>query len=221
MALCCFTLISCDDLATQEGSSCDDLGTYVKALDITDIELSTITQLYFQENPTYPTYNPLDLLYLTGESVAYDSLVLSLDAITEDLLAQQQQSNPFEFSLFAKAYACDFPLPTPQEKITEITITSTNAFNDDTPAGSPLTAFFDVIYAFSETDFYSRENGKIDYFSVEEYLQQSEVNASEAIQLRLNTAPDYLTNQKFFITIRLDSGEEFMLESDEVSFLAP
>lgn len=223
MALCCLTLISCDDLITQGGNSCGDIGPYPIALDIIDIELSPGIQLYFQEDLTYPTYNSFESLYLAGDNIAYDSLVLSLDATTQDIFAQHNKNTPFQLSPFSKAYACSLALPAPQEKIIDITITSANAFNDDTPAGSSLTAFFDVIYADTTyaTDFYSRVNDELAYFSVEEYMQQTDVYANKAMQLRLNTAPEFLTNQQFFITIHLDSGEVFILESPEINFTAP
>lgn len=222
IALFSIALISCDDtLPSPNGNLCEGLGPNASALDITDMQLKTGTPTQFYEDARYPLFNSLEIPYVSEETITFDSLVFSLEAITEDIYALQNRGKPFTFNLFNKAYACSLAIPSPQEKITNISITSANAFNDETPAGSSLTGYFDVIYASNSDDFYNRVNDKVSYLTLAEYLQITDVQASKSLQLRLNTEPEYLSNQKFFINVTLDSGENFMLETSEINFASP
>lgn len=108
--------------------------------------------------------------------------------------------------------------PSTSEKIVDIKITSSSYFDGSLAAGDSLKAKFDVIYADSETDFYSYENGFVVYYSLNNYLEQDDVYGGNIIQLKLNEAPEFAGNHIFFIEFTLNTGELFALETTEISF---
>lgn len=210
VSLFCLTLLSCGE------DPCGDLSSYPKEFDILDIELNVLVQSSFSNFPGR-TYG--DSQYSEGEQVPYDNLALSFDSITENIAFHHSKDRHIRFSIFDQAYACSPVTPITQEKITNISITSSYDFNDANPSGSSLNSFFDVIYAESETRFWDYIDSEYYYLSVEEYMSQEEVDAGYVVQLRLNTEPQYTDSQQFSISISLDSGEHFILETPEISFV--
>ncbi|MEJ6476622.1 hypothetical protein [Pseudoalteromonas piscicida] len=158
--------------------------------------------------------------YDGAEPIPYQTLVLQLKADTQSV-AQVSAPN-FQFSLISSAYACSPTLPFTNENITDINITSSAAFSDDLPAGSNLNDVFDVVYIGLEyrnqVAYGTLDNGEKDYFSISEFLEIEQREAGKVIQLALNSEPSYKQNHVFYIEVSLDTGEQFLLESQELSF---
>ncbi|WP_260492034.1 DUF5034 domain-containing protein [Pseudoalteromonas maricaloris] len=154
------------------------------------------------------------------EPISYQTLVFQLKADTQSVA--QLSAPSFEFSLISTAYACSPVPPYTDEKITDINITSSAAFSDEFPAGSSLNEVFDIVYIGSDysnqVDYRRLDNGENDYFSISEFLDMEDKKASEFIQFALNSEPTYKQNHVFYIEISLDTGEQFSLESQELSF---
>tara|TARA_Y100001956_G_scaffold75393_1_gene83318 strand:+ start:1909 stop:2076 length:168 start_codon:yes stop_codon:yes gene_type:complete len=53
---------------------------------------------------------------------------------------------------------------------------------------------------------------------VAEFIAQPDNMPAEITQLALNTEPKYKQNHIFYIEINFHSGEQFLLESREISF---
>ena len=183
--------------------------------DITDIQLKAYIQSSFPDYPSivysYPEYSE-------GAAIDFDSLVYSLESVIQNIASRTPERSPFYFPLIKRAYACTPLGPTTDQMVTDIIITSATGFNDSHSSGSSLNAFFGVIYAESSTSYYTYTNSHVSYFNVDEYMAQGDVQAGEIIQLRLNTRPQYLENQKFYISISLDDGEAFYLETPLLHF---
>lgn len=211
--LVCLILFSCDGY-NNSGSTCDDVGSYVTSVNIADMELKLLTQ---PEQHLLPA--DITQQYKPTESIVFDSLILSLYTELSYLYSSQPKTPPpYQLSLFSKAYACSIAPAMLQDQIIDISITSSNAFNAENPAGSLLTPFFDVVYSDSHTEYYDFSNDTLNYLSVEDYMEQENVKVGKIMQFRLNTQPEFLNNQKFTISISLDSGQMFTLETPEITF---
>ncbi|MFY8299922.1 DUF5034 domain-containing protein [Pseudoalteromonas sp. SS15] len=155
--------------------------------------------------------------YESVDAIDFQSFIIKLD-IEKSALAKRFDTF-FDFSLISKAYACSPIPPYTEQRISSIKVTSSAAFNDDLPAGSSLNDVFDVVYLdYVPTPYYSEQNGDVDYFSVTEFTAQPDNMPAEITQLALNTEPKYKQNHVFFIEINFHSGEQFLLETREVSF---
>ncbi|TMO55904.1 DUF5034 domain-containing protein [Pseudoalteromonas phenolica] len=156
-------------------------------------------------------------VYESVDAIDFKNFIIKLE-IEKNSLAKRFDS-VFDFSLMGKAYACSPVLPFTEQRISSIKITSSAAFNDDLPAGSSLNDVFDVVYLdYVPTPYYSEKNGDVDYFSVAEFIAQPDNMPAEITQLALNTEPKYKQNHIFYIEINFHSGEQFLLESREISF---
>ena len=236
IVFCYLLVMSCGYDDGSQPDICGNISFSSADVEITDMQLEVLVQSEFKD---YPTEVYGDTKYVAGDSVDFDSLVISLEAVTWDtalrnpgrlfqntnvteraqLDLQQSAKEPtLHFPLFRRAYACSPSLATLAEKITDITITSSNGFNDSYPSGSSLNSFFDVIYASSETEYYQYNNGNTTYFSVAQYLDQEDIQASRTTQIRLNTKPQYPDSQQFYIVITLDDGQVFILETPMINF---
>lgn len=155
--------------------------------------------------------------YESADPIDFGSFILKLD-IEKNTLAKRFDTS-FDFSLMSKAYACSPVLPYTQQRISSINITSSAAFSDDLPAGSSLNDVFDVVYLdYVPTPYYNSTGDSIDYFSVSEFIAQDDNIPAEITQLALNTEPSFKQNHVFFLEINFHSGEQFLLESREISF---
>jgi hypothetical protein len=156
-------------------------------------------------------------VYTGEDAIDFNSFIIKLDIKTGTVA--KRFDTIFDFSLMSKAYACSPVLPFTQQRISSINITSSAAFNDDLPAGTSLNDVFDVVYLdYVPTPYYSEQNDEVDYFSVAEFTAQPDNVPAETTQLALNTEPAYKQNHVFFIEINFESGEQFLLESREISF---
>jgi hypothetical protein len=156
-------------------------------------------------------------VYDGDEAIDFNSLIIKLD-IEQNTVAKHFEAL-FDFSLINKAYACSQVLPYTEQRISNINITSSTAFNDDLPAGSSLNDVFDVVYLdYVPTQYYAQVNGDVDYFSLTEFTAQPDNMPAKITQLAFNTEPTYKQNHVFFIEINFHSGEQFLLESREISF---
>ncbi|WP_462155178.1 hypothetical protein [Pseudoalteromonas piscicida] len=83
--------------------------------------------------------------------------------------------------------------------------------------GDIAKSMFDIT-DFSLGEFKIEHGSEKDYFSISEFLNIEEKRASKFIQFALNSEPTYKQNHVFYIEISLDTGEQFSLESQELSF---
>lgn len=156
-------------------------------------------------------------VYTGEDAIDFNSFIIKLDIKTGSVA--KRFDTIFDSSLMSKAYACSTVLPYTKQRISSINITSSAAFNDDLPAGSSLNDVFDMVYLYyAQTPYYSEQNDEVDYFSVTEFTSQPDNIPAEITQLALNTEPAYKQNHVFFIEINFESGEQFLLESREISF---
>lgn len=210
-------LLSCggnDDLPGIP--SCGDLSSLPTEFVILDFEVEVLVD---SDIPIYPWRVFGDSQYSEGVTVAFDDVVLSFGSTNEYIYADNINSSPFRFSFFSKAVACSPRSPQTNQKITGFRITSSRDFNEDHPSGDTLNALFDIIYSESESPFYEIIDSTYSYLSLAEYMNQDDVLASEIIQLRLNTEPLIPASHVFTVTISLDSGESFVFETPEISFI--
>jgi hypothetical protein len=215
-----FTIIlcvtGCDDSkqAEPETSICGDLSSLPTEFDITDVGIQV---LIAPEPKIYPKWVVGDL-YNENTEVIYNDVIFSIDSITQIIASKKEKNKRIFFSFISSAYACSPIPPSTNEKIVDIKITSSGAFNSTLTTGDPLTSKFNVVYADSETDFYGYEDGVIAYYTLNQYLEQDDVYAGNTIQLKLTEAPEFSGTLAFFIELMLDTGEVFTLETPEISF---
>jgi len=210
-------LSGCQD---DDGNSCGDLGSYPTEFDITDLSLQV---LMAQEEKTYVAM-VYGELYQANTDVNYNDVVFSLVAETQYVatdshkkLNKHPQKNT-NFTLISSAHACSLIPPSTNEKIVDIKITSSYAYNSSIAAGESLKSKFSVVFAESQTPFYAYQDGVIEYYSLEQYLDQDDVYAGNVIQLKLTESPELPGGHVFFIELTLDSGEVFIIETPEMSF---
>lgn len=155
--------------------------------------------------------------YNADDPISFDSLRFSLEVEKETIT--KKFDTTFDFSLVKKAYACSPVLPYTEQRLKEIKITSTADFSDDLPAGTSLNDVFDVVYINDvNTPYYSSDNSETVYFSVSSFLKQPNIHVTEVTQLALNIEPTYKQNHIFLIEVTLQSEDQFILESREISF---
>jgi len=206
-ALFALLIAGCSD---DEGpdTPCGDLSTPEYAIE--DYTLSVFNSTLRGEYVGGEAYESVD-------AINFQNFIIKLE-IEKNSLAKRFDS-VFDFSFISKVYACSPVLPFTEQRISSIQITSSAAFNDDLPAGSSLNDVFDMVYLdYVTTPYYSEQNGDVDYFSVTEFIAQPDNMPAEITQLALNTEPAYKQNHVFFIEINFESGEQFLLESREISF---
>lgn len=207
-------LVGCnsDSSGPHGGDQCGDIAKSM--FDITDFSLGEFKIEHgnvdeFVNSP-YDSTLPIN----------YQELVLQLKADTQYVAGVSGPS--FQFSLISTAYACSPILPFTTESITDIKITSSAAFSDELSAGSSLNDVFDVVFIgleySNQVAYRQLESSEKDYFSISEFLNIEEKRASKFIQFALNSEPTYKQNHVFYIEISLDTGEQFSLESQELSF---
>ncbi|MGY5449571.1 hypothetical protein ACVFI8_01255 [Agarivorans sp. MS3-6] len=202
-----------DQLKSEE-SLCGDLSSLPTEFDITD---ANIEVLMAPEPSTYPDM-AMGNSYSESTEVEYSDIVFSINSEVELIALTKPTSQPFSFALVSKAYACSPALPSTNEKIVDIKITSSTAFDSDLASGDSLKSKFIVSFADSETRFYNYVDDGVEYYSLNQYLEQDDVHAGNVVQLKLAEAPEFSGSYVFFIELSLDSGEVFMLETPEISF---
>lgn len=197
-----------------EGSLCGDLSSFPREFDITDVDIQVLVA---PESKTYPTMAFGDI-YNENTEVKYNDIVFSINSETQIIAEKREKTKNISFSLISSAYACSPMPPSTNEKIVDIKITSSSAFDNTLATGDSLKSKFNVTYADSETDFYGYENGVVVYYSLNQYLEQDDVYAGNIIQLKLAEAPEFVGSHVFFIELTLNTGEIFTLETPEISF---
>jgi len=210
----------CQDDYKDDGSSCGDLSSYSYEFDITNISLEV---LIAQEEKSYASLL-FGEIYQANSDIIYSDIVFSLDSETKFVAIDSQktkdkgQHQKINFTLISSAHACSLIPPSTNEKIVDIKITSSYAFNSSIAAGESLKSKFKVVFAESQTPFYQYQDGIIEYFSLTQYLEQEEVYAGNIMQLKLIESPEFAGSHIFFIEFTLDTGEVFLLETPEISF---
>jgi hypothetical protein len=106
-----------------------------------------------------------------------------------------------QFSLFEQALACS-PAEIAHQKLTKISITSAHNFSDKYPAGSELAGLFATIYP------------------VQKVNSLSAIPAPRELKFKLLEAPQY-ASQNFAMSITLDDGSVYLLQTGDVYFTVP
>ncbi|MCG7561550.1 DUF5034 domain-containing protein [Pseudoalteromonas sp. McH1-42] len=176
-----------------------------------------------EQDADAPEYN-LDTPYQMNEPVTYRDVVFHLNTQTESVkLTSLDRFKPFQ--LISKAYALSLMPPQTEENIVSIDITSAMDFSQEHPSGSKLNALFSVTYDDALNKYYSYKNDTKTFFTVDEFLQYGRdgepLNAGFNRNLVLNTGPEYPGNMSFYISIELDNGKVFSLETEEIAFKVP
>ena len=188
-----------------------------RTFDITDMNLETFT---VDDNSEFTDVQRRHgENYIEGQNVDHDLLVFSLESSVQFLSKASKTQKHWHVSFISSAYACSPAPPSSNDNIKNIEITSSFNFNDVHITGEPLTEFFTVIFADPIlSNYYRYDNDQIVYYTLDEYMDQDEVNAPQTLQLKLNTAPQYPGPHVFTITVTLDSGEIYELVSPEMTF---
>ena len=197
-----------------ETDSCGDLSPDSNVFDIVDADIQV---LVVSESRTYPEM-VLGDTYIANTDVEYNDIVFSISSEIQLIAAKREKTKDISFSLISSAYACSQVPPRTNEKIVDIKITSSSAFDNTLDAGYSLKSKFSVAYADSETPFYGYDNDLVVYHSLIQYLEQDDVYAGKIIQLTLTEAPEFGGSHFFFIELMLNTGEIFTLETPEINF---
>jgi hypothetical protein len=138
---------------------------------------------------------------VNNESPGWNTFGLEVKAVYQRYQAKVLPKP--QFSLFARAMACSPAIVGGKQKVTNISITSANDFNDTHLAGSELVSLF----------------GAIGYVSK---LTTMLVGAPAPLELHLKLleTPQY-ARQSFDVEITLDDGSVFLMKTGDVYFKLP
>ncbi|MDO3388619.1 hypothetical protein QWI17_22425 [Gilvimarinus sp. SDUM040013] len=142
---------------------------------------------------------------VVGEQpVDWAHLGIELNTERDYFLVQHNAPQPSRFSLFGQAHACSFAGPQPAEKIIRVEVVSDNAYTDDYPAGTDLSAL---------TSLYDR--AYLDGVASLADYEYTPAPAREWIKFFFTEPPQY-QRQRFTVTIELDSNNTFVVTTPEV-----
>jgi len=153
------------------------------------------------DNTAYQT--PISLNGL--ESVEWSRFGIELNAAHQTYYSSRQPS--LSFSLFSQAQACSPLPPTATQHLVNISIVSDNDYSEDYPAGSELASVFAPI-KYLATEF---PHTALDTFS------GKNLPAPRQLSLYLLQEPEH-NRQNFTITITLDDGNIFIVETGDIYF---
>ncbi|MBU2886878.1 DUF5034 domain-containing protein [Gilvimarinus agarilyticus] len=163
---------------------------------VNDYQVSVIQHAEPITANTYDYGEPVN-----GEPVSWSQLGVVL---TADVQHYQVQAAPTRWSLWPLALACS-PAPSqPAQTVVSISVVSDNAYTDDYPAGSDLSG---IVAPYGMLVWVDAEDLN-DYF-----VQQP--GAPERLSLFFTEPPQY-ARHTFTITVELDDGSRFVLDSPDV-----
>ena len=143
-----------------------------------------------------------------NETVKYDNYILRIN-IDPEFYAFKKQKKNWSFSLINSALACSCVfdgISGAKEKIEELTIITKNDFSDNYMDNDTISSQFEIF------DYYVGENE-----SIEDFVNR-ELNLAqfEGFALYLKNPPILNTEFKIELIIKLDNGEEFIVENEPI-----
>lgn len=138
--------------------------------------------------------------------VMWDHLGIELTSERDYYLVQPLAPHTFRFTLFAQAEACTFAGPQPAEKIVRVEVVSDNAYTDDYPAGTDLSAL---------TTLYDR--AYLDGVASLADYEETPAPAREWVKFFFTEPPQY-PRQRFTVTVELDGGNVFEVLTSDIYF---
>ncbi len=146
------------------------------------------------------------------ERVEWSRFGIELNAAHQTYYSRNDRG--LSFSLFPQANACSPLPPVASQRLVSISVTSDNAFSEEYPAGAELASLLAPI-KYLATEF--------PYDSIDTFAGKN-LPAPRQLSLYLLQEPEN-NRQNFTITITLDDGNTFIVEtgdiyfsSDEISF---
>lgn len=139
------------------------------------------------------------MLAPTGDTLRTGHLAVQMRAEKETYISRRSEAPTLQF--LSSAYACSPILPTSDEVIQDIEITSSTAFGEAHPAGDDLSALFDVV-VFRRSLAYDEKHGYQRY-DLNEFLERDPPAAWKLI-LVLDATPPTTTRAQFTVEYEQD-----------------
>ncbi|TCI05219.1 hypothetical protein EZV61_04450 [Corallincola luteus] len=221
IALSTLAITACDD--SNDNWNCDELIAYeanIIAMQVTPFE-------YQPENDPYPYESPyftfeLSPLEDAAETNA-ENYLLSLTADIENTPLVSSTTHSWFDALnglfISKAYACTPAEDIYYEEIDAIRITSDQDFSEQYPAGSELNELFIVQWAYKDGYSYDADTDVATPYTLAEYVAQTP-DAYQLLQIRLSEAPTTDPVHQFTIEYSLTNGEQYVMTTPLVTFVA-
>jgi len=165
------------------------------------------------------TVNPsISDMGFNGTSILFSDLLLVISAENITYIANVILPDIKQNWLVKTANACSPPVPYTDETIASISITSNSNYNNSLPAGTVLNELFIVNYRSEFPGFpatlYSMPPTPQ---ALGDHVSQSP-NSVAHLGLRLTEPPDLSSTHIFTITYTHNSGESFVLNTQEITF---
>ena len=188
---CIFSLVGCP--------SVEDCGPFpshfnVKGLNSESYRITNFTQ-----------YQAYSVTLATAAPVRADSFMLGITFTYEDIYANRLT--------IPKAYACSPKIPTSNEIVESIVITSNQAFDDSHLAGDTLNDIFEIVYLDFDGTEYSYP------MSIDQFVS-SGPTAKKFYYLSLKSSPLKAANHNFSVYYKQTNGETYQ-DSTATIYLTP
>jgi len=169
---------------------------------ITDFETSLKQVIYIN-----PINQDVELGALEKDTLDFDELVIQMLPDTESYTAQA--SHKLNFSFFETAYACSPPIPSSEDKITDIQIFSNKNYSTEFSSQQNISELFDIVVQYP--------NRGSQRLSLNEFLATNPEAPTEIILLP-NTAPSSTNSFQFTVKYFQDGLEldEYQFTSDSI-----
>ena len=199
-------VISCSD----SGPPCGPFSNYIY-----DINSMTANIYEVPEGVVDPLINDVGF---NGASIVFPDFLMVISAENITYIANNILPDLKQNWLIKTANACSPPVPYTDETIASISVTSNNDYNSSLPAGAVLNELFIVNYqsqfpGFPATLYSILSTPQIlgDYVSLSP-------NSVAHLGLRLIESPSLFSTHIFTITYTHNSGESFILNTQEITF---
>jgi len=139
--------------------SCEKCGPFAGKFKVVGLDFSTQNAEYSETAERKLTLSLVE----KNDTISYNLFSILINPEIEGIFSLHQKMPKFD--LVSTAYACSPPIPTTDERIDSILITTNKYFDEQHPAGTNLSGLFDVV-VFDEVNniFYERFKLK-DYVS--------------------------------------------------------
>jgi len=169
--------------------SCNITGTDCGPFTNYNYKITDFTTSLKQIAYTDPISQDVQLSSLEKDTLVFSELAIHMIPNTESYTAQAKPE--FNLSFFETAYACSPPIPSSEDKITDIQIFSNKDYSNEFSSQNNLSELFDIIVRYP-----NRSNQRV---SLSEFLT-SNPEAPTEIVLIPTTAPS--TTNSFQLTIK-------------------
>lgn len=139
-----FIYISIIGISTILTVSCNIIGTDCGPFTNTNYKITDFSTSLKQIVFTDPISQDVQLSSLEKDTLEFSELAIHMIPETESYTAQAK----FDFSFFETAYACSPPIPSSEDKITDVQIFSDKDYNTEFSSQNNLSRLFDIIVQY-------------------------------------------------------------------------